>query len=247
MADGIGRPLESSGSEPWQELANELTPAKSLVRTADSAKFVVATVAVVGGVLTGFGVVGADRLGASELGSAFSLVALVAVVAALAFALLFLRLRTGEINIENLVEVRTWYKEQAGRSWMVTAAGALLVVAIAAAGAAASATVVDHQAHGPEVVLVQTRKSATTWTVSGSVTCRSCRRGSKYTILLYDLPSTERGFRPGSSTADVLLAVTAVTDSDGAFAVTLPVAAVGIGTQVSLMVDQRTYTPPGAH
>jgi hypothetical protein len=238
----MGRPFEGSDSEPWQGLAEELMPAKSLARTADSAKFLIGTVAVVGGILTGFGVVGADQLRDSQLGSWMSLTALLAVVVALVLALLFLRLRSGEINIQNLVEVRAWYAEQASRAWMVTTAGALLVIAIVAVGVAGGVTVVARQTQGPEIVLMQTRTSATTGTVSGSITCHGCRQGSTYVINLYNHHPTGYSSPPTFPNGDLLLIVDATTGSEGSFTISLPKISINSGDQISLVVDGKSYS-----
>jgi hypothetical protein len=120
-------------------LADELTPAKSLVRLDAATARVVTTVSVVGTLLTGFGLLAAGLPTLGGAARAFAVVSMVfaffAVLSALTAQILTI---TRSLNTNNLKDVERWYQRRfQTRAPLTRAAGVLLVVAVAAAGVAA--------------------------------------------------------------------------------------------------------------
>ncbi|MFE2413910.1 hypothetical protein ACFXDE_36825 [Kitasatospora sp. NPDC059408] len=120
----------------WQKAADALAPDQSLQRVAANAKFVIATVTVVGTALTALGLVSVDQLSHRPLARAFALIAIVLTLAAVLMALRYLVLRSRAVALDNLLDVEAWYKEELGLSIWVRAAGWLLFSAVLCAGLA---------------------------------------------------------------------------------------------------------------
>jgi hypothetical protein len=120
-------------------LADELTPAKSLVRLDAATARVVTTVSVVGTLLTGFGLLAAGLPAVDGTPRVFAVVSMVlaflAVLSALTAQILTI---TRGLNPNNLKEVERWYQRRfAVRAPLTRAASVLLVLAVATAGTAA--------------------------------------------------------------------------------------------------------------
>jgi hypothetical protein len=94
----------------WQDAASELTPAKSLARINDNAKFLAGSVTTVGSLFTGFGLLTIDRLRPDGLPFSVALVASCVAVLAVLVALASLVLRMKTLRISNLREVEDWFK-----------------------------------------------------------------------------------------------------------------------------------------
>jgi hypothetical protein len=155
-------PQEAPEPDPrvlaWQELAEELTPAKSLARVDAATNRVLTSVTVVGTVLTGLGLLAAGQPTRNAVASGLSLVAVMAAVLAVAFALTaqVLTIRRG-LNTNNLVAVRAWHHDQfRRRAYPARAASVLLLVAILFAGGAATAGVVGPEPARMSLVVSQT-------------------------------------------------------------------------------------------
>ena len=130
-----GAPVESG--DVWAATASEFTPEKSLARIAEKARFTVATVSLVGTVLTGLGLVSAERL-SDSLWSRWCTIAAVALAAAsVVLALSYLTLRVRALNPYNLLDVETFVTEEFRRSRRVVVATWLLVAALVVAAVGA--------------------------------------------------------------------------------------------------------------
>lgn len=154
----VGPP--SRQDQIWLEVADLLTPAKSLERN-DKAKEattarITTTVTVVGTLLTGLGVLAAGQ--STINGSARVLVAIAVAAAAIAVACVLaaqLTDRRKRMNINNLVEVRAWYDRQFDSGRYATLMGTVLVIAAAIlAGAAAILSLSSMSAH-PSITITQ--------------------------------------------------------------------------------------------
>jgi hypothetical protein len=133
------RPL-TGRQQRLKALGEELTPAKSLARMDAATARVVATVSIVGTLLTGLGLVTAglpDVEGAARVLAACSAVlAVLAVLFALSAQIFTV---TRGVSTDNLKAVEKWYRRYFGvRGPLTSAASVLLVLAAAAAGAAAT-------------------------------------------------------------------------------------------------------------
>ena len=144
--------------QAWADLGAELTPAKSLARGDTATARVVATVTVVGALLTGFGVLGAGlpaSAGAARILAICSVVAAVlAILCALAAQILTI---TRRLNPFNLFDVEDWYRRRFEiRASLTRAATVLLLVAAATAGAAAVSTLLTNRADQPTIAVTRT-------------------------------------------------------------------------------------------
>jgi hypothetical protein len=133
----------------WREAAAELTPARSLARVDEKARQVATQVGLVGTLLTGLGLLGADRLDelvVRRLALAAVCAAVAAVVLSVGALLLQFRpaLATGD-----LAEVERWYRGQFRRAYAVVAAGVLVLTALVLAGGVAVAALADEADPAP--------------------------------------------------------------------------------------------------
>jgi hypothetical protein len=140
---GVGAPV-TDRVRVWREAAGELTPAKSLARVDEKARQVATQVGLVGTLLTGLGLLGADRLDVSPLVRWLALAAVCAAVAAVVLSIgaLLLQFRPA-LATGDLAEVERWYRGQFRRAYAVVAAGVLVLVAVILAGWAALAALAD--------------------------------------------------------------------------------------------------------
>jgi hypothetical protein len=133
----VGEPV-SEDDEMWQTAAEALAPDKSLQRVEDKAKFVVSTVAVVGSILTGLGLVAGANLGIAAKGHEWAVSAIVAAVVSIVLAVGSLLLGGDRyLSPGNLIAVQNWYTKQFRRQTPVLFSGLLLLCALALAGIAA--------------------------------------------------------------------------------------------------------------
>lgn len=146
----------------WAALAAELAPAKSLARVDAASARVVATVGVVGALLTGIGLVGAGLASvtgpARVLAAATVVLAAAAVVVALCAQVLSI---TRGLNPNNLIEVQEWYERRfQARAPLTRAATGLIVLAVITAGTAGVSTVVSADPGVPSIAITRTTTPA---------------------------------------------------------------------------------------
>lgn len=165
----------------WRAAADDLSPEKSLSRVAANAKYVVATVTVVGATLATVGVTSAAGLADRPAIRALVLVAAVLSALAVVVALSFLTLRSHPVNLENLVEVESWYAAELKRGIWVRVAGYLLVIAVLTA---ITAGILAAVSASPRARLgIQAVPAGTTTKVTASATFEGLR--SAATVHLY--------------------------------------------------------------
>jgi hypothetical protein len=223
-----GRPLEGSDAELWRRAADALLPDRSMERMADSAKFVVSTLALVGSILTGFGLLASDRIVENKFAVGLAVSALASVFVALLCALDFLRMRIGEVNIHNLVEVKEWYEQQLSRGWRVYLSGWLLLLAVSLAGSSAIVTFASNPTNSPGVTMQASRATPSGWNASGTVICDSCRSKETYRITM----SAKQG-----NTVTQCFAANVYSDNDGKFKLDVPVCLLTENSIATLYVD----------
>jgi len=139
-------------------LADELAPAKSLVRLDAATARVVTTVSVVGTLLTGLGLATAGLPG---LGGAARVLAVGAVVLAFLAVLCALAAQiltvTRGLNTNNLKEVERWYKRRFEvRAPLTRVASILVVAASAAAGVASVLLITSDDTRPPAFAVTRT-------------------------------------------------------------------------------------------
>ena len=120
-------------------LADELTPAKSLERVDTATDRVVRTVTIIGTLLGGLGVFGATKPSVSGPARWITIAAVACAALAVACALAAQILTISRhLNPENLAEVRAWYKRRIDtRGYPTRAATLLLLIGAVLAGVAA--------------------------------------------------------------------------------------------------------------
>jgi len=148
-AHPVTDPIQPDGSvrtagaadKRWAELANQLTPAASLVRIDTATARAVTTITVIGTLLTGLGAVSADQLttharAATILAVATVILSTLSVASALIAQILTI---SRHINPANLAQVRAWYHRQfTVRAYATQAATILLIIAALLSGATAA-------------------------------------------------------------------------------------------------------------
>ena len=154
----VGPP--SRQDQVWQDLADLLTPAKSLDRN-DKAKEaattrITTTVTIVGSLLAGLGVLAAGQ--PTINGSARVLVAVAVAAAALAVACVLaaqLTDRRKRMNIYDLVQVQAWYRRQFNTGRYTTLVGTILVIAAAILAGAAAIRSLSSMSTEPSIAITQ--------------------------------------------------------------------------------------------
>lgn len=122
----------------WRAAAEELAPAKSLVRIDERARQVVTGVSLVGSVVTGLGLAASGQLEKAGWARWLALGAVCLAVLAVVSALGTLLLRFPRpVTPGNLDEVERFFRRQFTRAYGVVAAGVLLLAAVVLAGSAA--------------------------------------------------------------------------------------------------------------
>jgi hypothetical protein len=152
MSDGSLPPVRpvSPDTQRWRVAAAELAPAKSYARLMDNGRFVITTVSTVGVLITGFGLIGADRLSDSTGPRVLAAAAVAIAVAAILLALWPLLAVRRDINLDNLAEVKAFYNDGLRKSKLITAAGRTVALALACAGIAGSWAAVESGAGPPQ-------------------------------------------------------------------------------------------------
>ena len=183
MTDGVRSPTRAD--QAWDELAAELTPAKSLARVDTVTARAVTTITVVGLLLTGLGALSAglpaDNAAARGLAVATVITAAVAVACALIAQVLTI---TRHLNPGNRAEVKAWYRRQFNaRAYPTQAATVLLLAAALLAGAAAAVTLAATPPAAPAVSVTQTSPASPgTGQITVTVGFRGLRPGQAATV-----------------------------------------------------------------
>jgi hypothetical protein len=129
-----------------RELAEDLTPLRTMSGAAERARFTVSTVSVVGTAITAFGVLGYDRVAAGGGPVRLLVVGSVCLaVLAVASALSYLTLRVSLVRRRNLAEVESWRDRELRRVQLVVWSGRLLLAAVLLGGAAATLDLAVHR------------------------------------------------------------------------------------------------------
>jgi hypothetical protein len=127
----------------WAGAAADLTPDKTLARVNANARATVTTVAVVGTVLSGLGLISAQTVAGAHAGRWLALGAVAFAIVAVLCGLAYLALRLERLNVADFGDVERWYRAQFRRAWLAMLASWLLVVAVVLAASSAVATLVD--------------------------------------------------------------------------------------------------------
>jgi hypothetical protein len=180
--------------QAWDELAAELTPAKSLARVDTVTARAITTITVVGTLLTGLGAAGAALPGqpgpARGLAAATVITAALSVACALAAQVLTI---TRHLNPNDRIQVKAWYQRQfRTRAYPTQAATILLLAAALLAGATAATALTATQPATPAITATQTLPpaaparpaAASTGQVTVTVTFRGLAPGQAVTAAL---------------------------------------------------------------
>ncbi|MEV4616167.1 hypothetical protein AB0K43_26765 [Kitasatospora sp. NPDC049258] len=200
-ADRQGR-APSPETVRWQQAAAALGPEQTLLRIAANAKYLVATVTLVGTALTALGLVSVDRLADRPLPRTLAGIAVLLTLLAVLLALGSLVLRSRDVRLGNLEDVKAWYQDEFKRAGRVTAAGWLLLGGILFAGAAG---IVAAVAAAPSYqVGLQSAARATGTALSVKATADDVADGSVITVKVTgtDRTGAETLLITGSGTAD---------------------------------------------
>ncbi|MFD2092892.1 hypothetical protein [Blastococcus deserti] len=137
------------GQEPTPEdrrlmaVAADLGASRALERITSNARATVGTVALVGVVLTGLGLVSVPTLLTDDISRTLALLALLTAFLSVVSGALYLALRLERVNVTDLVEVAAWYERQLARARYAVAASWLLLGALLLAGVATGAALVQ--------------------------------------------------------------------------------------------------------
>ncbi len=147
----------------WVNLADELTPAKSLERVDTATDRVVRTVTIIGTLLGGLGVFGATKPSVSGPARWITIAAVACAALAVACALAAQILTiTRHLNPENLAEVRAWYKRRIDtRGYPTRAATLLLLIGAVLAGLAAIVALATATPSQPSIAVTRALNDAT--------------------------------------------------------------------------------------
>jgi MFS family permease len=244
----------TSEDQRWQELAEELTPAKSLARIDAATARVVSTVSVVALLLTGLGLVAADRLGdgAPRVWALVTVVlALAAIVCALSAQVVTI---TRGLNTGNLVEVEDWYRSRFDRRAPLTrAASLLLLAAVVTAGVAGFLAAVEDDASGPVLGLTRTTEllddgtPGPTGTVTVSAKATGLEPGSILTLTVAVEPEYQGSeVDPAAEAPVAQAAVAAGADGVAEHEVSIAKVAATATVSVQAVAGGQTCTAEGA-
>lgn len=175
---------DADREDPWDIAAQELTPGKSLARIVANARFTVATVTVVGAVLTALGLITVQAVVADHIARVFAVFSIGATLLAVLLALLYLALRVRKVNPENLVQVESWYRRELRRTWLAVAASWLLIVAVVLAGCAGLRTALTSQDQRPPQLALQIAGTGGEHIVTTSATLSNLQGGTVVVLLL---------------------------------------------------------------
>jgi hypothetical protein len=189
------------------ESIRELSGPAALVRVAGNARATVGTIALVGTVLGALGLVSVPAIRTGEAARWLAIAAALMAIASVVSALLYLALRVQRLNIEDLEEVREWYRGQLDRVRFAVAASWLLLAAVLVAGLAAVMSLV----HGPEptaALSLQLSGQGDSRSLSTQVSVDGLSAGEAVTIHLV-------GLRSGACPDVVVLQASSTADSAG--------------------------------
>lgn len=146
----------------WVNLADELTPARSLERVDTATDRVVRTVTIIGTLLGGLGVFGATKPSVSGPARWITIAAVACAALAVACALAAQILTiTRHLNPENLAEVRAWYKRRIDtRGYPTRAATLLLLIGAVLAGVAAIVALATATPSQPSIAVTRALNDA---------------------------------------------------------------------------------------
>ena len=190
------RPV-SDEDRVWMNLADELTPAKSLERVDTATDRVVRTVTIIGTLLGGLGVFGATKPSVSGPARWLTIAAVACAALAVACALAAQILTiTRHLNPENLAAVRAWYKRRIDtRGYPTRAATFLLLTGAVLAGAAAIVALATATPDQATIAVTRALDNATvttpgtgtgtgTTTITAEVTFRGLTSGQSATVMV---------------------------------------------------------------
>lgn len=211
MSDPARPPVRSGVSadtQRWRDVAGELAPVKTLVRVVDNGRFVIGTVSTVGVLLTGFGLVAADRLSASAGPRRAAAAAVALAVAAVLLALVPLVVRTRRVNLDNLADVKELYRRELRKAGLISAAGWVLALALLAAGTAGVWAAVSSPATAPgrPTAALTAARGAEGTAVHATATVAGLRPGA---MVEFEVATT------GPPSRTVLLAGATLAGADG--------------------------------
>jgi hypothetical protein len=175
---------DADQEDPWETAAKELWPDKSLARIAANARFTVATVTVVGTVLTALGLITIQAVVADRMARVLAVVSIGAALLAVLLALLYLALRVRKVNPQNLARVESWYQSELRRTWLAGAASWLLIIAVVLAGSAGLRAALASPDQGPPQLALQIAGTDREQAVTASATLSSLRAGAVVVLRL---------------------------------------------------------------
>jgi hypothetical protein len=198
------RPV-SDEDRVWVNLADELTPAKSLERVDTATDRVVRTVTIIGTLLGGLGVFGAAKPSVSGPARWLTIAAVACAALAVACALAAQILTiTRHLNPDNLAAVRAWYKRRIDtRGYPTRAATFLLLTGAVLAGAAAIVALATAAPNQATIAVTRALDNATV-TTPRTGTGTGTSTGSGTTTITAEV--TFRGLTSGQSATVVVSA-----------------------------------------
>ncbi|MFC0844804.1 hypothetical protein ACFH04_13955 [Streptomyces noboritoensis] len=190
----------------WQRAAVALEPEHTLGRIAANAKFVLTSITVLGTALSAAGLVSITRLTHRPELLGLAVFAFALSLGAVLLALRTLVLRSREVNLDNLGDVKAWYEEEFGQAIRVAVAGWLLCGGVLAAGVAA--VVAALVATPSYQVALQSAGSGAKHSLTASASATDADRGA---VLTVSVSGTD-----ASGAETVLIRSSSTTDADGA-------------------------------
>ncbi|WP_329619438.1 hypothetical protein OG357_02095 [Streptomyces sp. NBC_01255] len=212
--------LVSAETRRWQRAAEALEPEHTLVRIAANAKFVLTSITLLGTAISAAGLVSITRLTQRPELLALTVLAFALSLGAVLLALWTLVLRSREVNLDDLEDVKTWYEEEFGHAGRVAAAGWLLSGGVLLAGVVA--VIVAVVANPSYQVALQSAGSDGKHSLTASAGATDAGPDSVLTVSVTgkDASGAETLLIRGSSTADAdgAAEIEASVDTDRAFA-----------------------------
>ncbi|MFD9030624.1 hypothetical protein ACFVZW_05590 [Streptomyces sp. NPDC059567] len=219
-SDAPPQAMVSADTRRWQRAAAALEPEHTLTKIATNAKFVLTSITLLGTAISAAGLVSITRLTQRPELLALTVFAFVLSLGAVLLALWTLVLRSREVNLDDLEDVKAWYEEEFGHAVRVAAAGWLLCAGVLLAGVAAViAAVVAAPSYQ---VALQSAGSDGKHSITASASATGAGQDSVLTVTVTgtDASGAETVLIRSSSTADAdgAAKVKASVDTDRAFA-----------------------------
>ncbi|MGH7732898.1 MAG: hypothetical protein ACREOE_04130 [Gemmatimonadales bacterium] len=194
----------------WVNLADELTPAKSLERVDTATDRVVRTVTIIGTLLGGFGVFGATKPAVSGPARWITIAAVACAALAVACALAAQILTiTRHFNPENLAAVRAWYRRRIDtRGYPTRAATLLLMIGAVLAGVAAIVALATATPSQPTIAVARVLDHAAATPGTGTTPGTSAAGTGAPPTITITAEVTFRGLTSGQSATVVVSAAT---------------------------------------